>query len=170
MKNKKTIFIAFIVLVVFASSIAAQILMKEKKDMPRDTTGYSPVSFSRLSPKELFNKSTGGIYDYGAISKQNVLFQDLGTWQTFWKQHNHDSVKAIDFEKFTVAGVFAGGKTSGGYRIEIKMIMYNPTHNHTLIYYKESAPSGAAAAVITSPGDAVMFEKKSGTVEFILEE
>jgi hypothetical protein len=73
-------------------------------------------------------------------------------------------VDSIDWKKQMVILITAGTKRSGGYSVEVKELK---VADKTLtVRWKLNEPKGAAIAVITMPGQAVLVDRFAGKVKF----
>jgi hypothetical protein len=95
-------------------------------------------------------------YRSGVRAPLQVVLRNQNEWETLWRRHTSIDVTppplpAIDFEKFTVVGLFLGDKPTGGYDVEI--IRAEPSNADLVILYRETSPTGRGMVIqsLTQP-------------------
>jgi len=95
-------------------------------------------------------------YRSGVRIPLQVVARNQNEWETLWRRHASIDVTppplpAIDFEKYTVVGLFLGDKPTGGYEAEI--IRAELSNTDLVILYREKAPSGRGVVIqsLTQP-------------------
>jgi len=78
-----------------------------------------------------------------------------------------DKLPKVDFQKHTVLAVFAGEKPSAGFTVKIEKVAQSRDGKETVVLYRETAPRGIAAAVLTYPSHVVVVKKLTGKVAFV---
>lgn len=114
--------------------------------------------------------ANSGLQDRGAY-----VITSQAKWQSFWNSShsNQDpipSLPQIDFSKETVVAVFMGGKSTGGYSIEIEKISFKPVGSGDpglapmiIVNFKETSPAQGdiVTQATTSPYHIVKIPKQS---------
>jgi hypothetical protein len=92
----------------------------------------------------------------GIGAPRTVVVRNERDWIVLWKDHIQGQatplpLPAVDFDRYTIVGVFAGGKPTAGYSVSIMRLQFQPDGIH--VSYRETAPASgpAAAAVVTQP-------------------
>jgi len=112
------------------------------------------------------------VIDQGGLSRVDearvVVARNQDEWAAAWRAHAAARpLPAIDWSKEIVVGVFAGSRTTGGYRVEI--LGYRREDGRTIVGYRETAPAPGAltAQVITSPFAIVTIPMQAGEVAVV---
>jgi PrcB C-terminal len=103
----------------------------------------------------------------GIEESRQVVVQADSEWKALWKEHGAEQpAPAVDLAKSTVAGVFLGTRSTGGYAVEITTV--ERAGADVVVSYRETKPDPGmiVTQVLTSPFQVVSFEKTSGKVSF----
>jgi len=116
--------------------------------------GVAGIS-SMQSPQLGFQTVTKG-YRSGVRTPLQVVARNQNEWETLWRQHaSMDATPppppTIDFQRYTVVGLFLGDKPTGGYEAEITRA--ESSNTGVLILYRERSPSGRGLLIqsLTQP-------------------
>lgn len=107
--------------------------------------------------------------DGGKSEQLPVNYDEVGEERVFKEGGKKKDVPKIDFEKNTVVAMFAGEKPSAGHAIKIERVCTPANQDDAWIYvlYRETAPSAAAADVMTYPSHVVVIKKTKGNFKFM---
>lgn len=116
----------------------------------------------------------GGSY-CGIEEPDNRIVTSADAWEEMWAEIHRGTrpvreAPEIDFSRETVAGVFLGTRSTGGYSVEIIDAV---KHNGTLkvIYKTKSpAPGDMVSMALTQPFHVVSFNVTGAEIEFIRHE
>lgn len=134
---------------------------------PSAMAAGAPFIQSLLAPTTIGGGAQGGL----AQSKQ-VLVRNGQEWDALWAQipqAPRPTVRAIDFNRYSVAAVFAGEQSAGGVSVEITHAVQ--ADGQTRITAIVLAPGQRCAPVSgkTSPFTLALFPKIDGPVQFTVE-
>jgi hypothetical protein len=107
---------------------------------------------------------TGGLQ---CPTAENLVFQDDTTWLQFWLKYckafdDRGTVlpaPTVDFEKYTLVGIFLGQRPSGGYGVAIKNIKKAKNELQVSIEERKPKPTDMVILMITYPYALVTVEK-----------
>lgn len=103
---------------------------------------------------------------------QNLVIQNQGAFDNYWKQHTGDAraPRDVDFNKELLIAVHLGNRTSGGYRVIIQSVQRSKPGEIKVNYVENMpGPGSFTSAVITSPFEIVRVERSNAVGNFIFE-
>ena len=103
----------------------------------------------------------------GIEAPRQVIVRTAAEWSALWKEHGDSGQPpTVDFARDMVVGVFAGGRPTAGYGVEIIRAVGNS--GVLLVEYVETAPGRGAitAQILTAPYHLAAIPKHDGEVTF----
>jgi len=105
---------------------------------------------------------------YSNVEKaREVVLHSASELGAVWKANPaNESVRAVDFTKSTVIGVFLGSRSTGGYTVEI--IGIEREGDHLVVTWREVKPSPdvMVTQAFTAPYHLVTIDKFEGPIQF----
>src|SRR5262245_19909212 len=105
---------------------------------------------------------------YSNVEKaREVVLHSASELGAVWKaKPANESVRAVDFTKSTVIGVFLGSRSTGGYTVEI--IAIEREGDHLVVTWREVKPSPdvMVTQAFTAPYHLVTIDKFEGPIQF----
>jgi len=119
----------------------------------RQIASFGPSAIQ--SPQFGFQTIAKG-FRSGVRTPLQVVVRNQNEWETLWRRHTSIDVTPpplpeIDFEKYTVVGLFLGDKPTGGY--EAVIVRAEPSNTDLVILYRERSPTGKGVVIqsLTQP-------------------
>jgi hypothetical protein len=105
----------------------------------------------------------------GIRDRKLVVVRTPAEWKALWRAHRSQGtqpVPAIDFQTEMVVAVFAGEKSTGGYRVEIVCVEAN---QQVRVLYREAQPPPDAIRiqVLTQPYHIMKLQRVDRPVVFV---
>jgi hypothetical protein len=103
---------------------------------------------------------------------QTAVVRDAAAWSALWARHAAAQTPPlprpeVDFGRFMVLAVFAGGKPSACHGMQVVSVMPAPGDGLQLRYREPEPPAGMmCASVMTFPAQFVQVPRVSGKVSF----
>jgi hypothetical protein len=108
----------------------------------------------------------------GVSSAQTAVVRDAAAWTQLWARHAATQSPPparpeVDFSRFMVLAVFAGGKPSACYGVQVTGVVPAAANGLQLRWREPEPPAGLmCAAVMTFPAQFVQVQRVSGKVSF----
>jgi len=125
--------------------------LKEEPQAAVALAGSGSVSNAEKADSPLWKGSTSGITTF-----RTVVVRTSEDWQTLWREHAGPSVPPspcppVDFNQYTIIGIFAGTKPTAGYSVDI--VDTQPLSDKIVVLYRETTPPQGmiTAQVLTQP-------------------
>ena len=153
----------------------SEVLVQESYPVQITATGTASA-IQRLQKLAAGNSSNPDAISFETLSNrssrltspQTIAVSDDTAWQELWRKHyGSDSDRPlIDFEHYTVLGVFAGQKRSGGYSIQITAVQL--VARELVVSYREKSPAASdlVSQSLTSPAHLVSIKRSKLAGDF----
>ncbi len=134
------------------------------KSTPTNTSSEASYTTTRLPFSELVTTSHSNIKE-----SKLLIIESKASLYSIYNNINKTRrpgypIPKIDFEKYTVIGLFMGMQNTGGNSITIDHIKTNA--RETIVYYREHKSSGITTSIITQPCYIASIKKTNKPIRF----